>query len=277
MPDIARRRVSLELPWRTLFKLLALAAVIWLWLQLIGLILVLIVAVLLAVTFDPVVVWLENRGLSRGKASLLVALAFLALVVGFFWMTWASLADQARYAIEHVSEFEQEAVRRLPRWMREAAGMRSAGEIQSYLAPYALRVVQSTMSAITIALLGFVLTIYLLVEGRTTRDWLVAFVPQRHRARTERTLTECERVIFGYVAGNTITSIIAFLCTLVALWALKVPAALLLATLAGLSDFVPVIGFFVTMVPAVLLALTVSGTTALLVTAFYIAYNTVEN
>jgi predicted PurR-regulated permease PerM len=277
MPDIARRRASLEIPWRTLLKLAAFAALIWLWLQLIDLILVLIVAVLLAVTFNPVVVWFENRRLSRGKASGLVAAAFLAIVVGFFWMTWTSLAMQTRYAIEHIGGFEKEAVSRMPPWLRDAVGMKSAGEIQSYMAPYALRVAQSAMSAVTIAVLGYVLTIYLLVEGRATRDWLVAFVPLRHRGRTERTLTQCERVIFGYVAGNTITSIIAFLCTWVALWALRVPAALLLAIMAGISDFVPVIGFLVTMVPAVLLALTVSGTTALLVVAFYIAYNTVEN
>jgi predicted PurR-regulated permease PerM len=277
MPAVTRRRVSLEIPWRTLLKLAAFAALVWLWLQLIDLILVMIVAVLLAVTFDPVVVWFEKRGLSRGKASLAVALVALAVVGGFFWMTWSSLSVQARYAFEHISEFEKEAVSRMPRWMRDAIGMTNTAEIQSYLAPYALRIVQSTMSAVAIALLGFVLTIYLLIEGRTTRDWLVAFVPLKHRRRTERTLAECERVIFGYVAGNSITSLIAFVCTLIALWALKVPAALLLAIMAGVSDFVPVIGFFVTMVPAILLALTVSGTTALLVTAFYIAYNTVEN
>jgi predicted PurR-regulated permease PerM len=57
---------------------------------------------------------------------------------------------------------------------------------------------------------------------------------------------------------------------------LKVPAALLLALLAGLSDFVPVIGFIVSSIPAILLSVTVSTTTALIVVAFYIAYNTVE-
>jgi len=224
-----------------------------------------------------VVVWLERRGLTRGKATLLVALVFLSAVVGFLWMTWASLADQARYTIEHLSEYEREYVGRLPPWIRNAVGMRSAGEIQSYLAPWALGVAQSTISALTITLLAFILTIYLLIEGRTTRDWLVAFVPLQYRPRTERTLRECERVIFGYVAGNAITSVIAFACTLVALMVLKVPAALLLAIMAGLSDFVPVIGFFVTMVPAILLAMTVSWMTAVLVTVFYIAYNTVEN
>jgi predicted PurR-regulated permease PerM len=58
---------------------------------------------------------------------------------------------------------------------------------------------------------------------------------------------------------------------------LKVPAALLLAALAGICDFVPVLGFIVSAVPAVLLALTVSVTTALIVGAIYVAYHAVEN
>jgi predicted PurR-regulated permease PerM len=92
----------------------------------------------------------------------------------------------------------------------------------------------------------------------------------------EQTLVECERVIFAYVSGNLILSFIAFVCTLVALSLLKVPAALLLAVVAGVSDMLPVIGFILGAFPTILLALTVSPTTALLVAAFYIAYNTVE-
>jgi predicted PurR-regulated permease PerM len=58
---------------------------------------------------------------------------------------------------------------------------------------------------------------------------------------------------------------------------LGVPAALLLAVIAGVSDFLPVIGFILGAFPTILLALTVSGTTALLAAGFYVAYNTVEN
>jgi predicted PurR-regulated permease PerM len=58
---------------------------------------------------------------------------------------------------------------------------------------------------------------------------------------------------------------------------LKVPAALLLALLAGLFDFVPVIGFIASSVFAVAMALTVSSSTALIMLALYVAYHMVEN
>src|SRR5204862_2894881 len=107
----------------------------------------------------------------------------------------------------------------------------------------------STTSAIGSIVLGFVRTIYPLIAGRQTYAWLIAFVPHRHRAKVERTAAESHDVIWGYVVRNAITSAIAFSVTLLALWLLKVPAALLLALMAGLSDFVPVIGFIVSAIP----------------------------
>jgi predicted PurR-regulated permease PerM len=63
----------------------------------------------------------------------------------------------------------------------------------------------------------------------------------------------------------------------VSLSLLHVPGALLLAVLAGIFDFVPVLGFICSSVPAVLLALTVSPFVALIVAALYVAYHMIEN
>jgi predicted PurR-regulated permease PerM len=276
MLETNRSRVSVEIPWRTIFKVMAAAVLIWLWLTLVSTVLVLIVALLLAITLNPVVAWFEGRGLPRWAASVVVGLMLLSIVGGFLWLTWASLSDQAHYAAKYLNEIEGDVIGKLPPWLRNVAGIQNGAEMTSWIAPAALRLGQSAASAVVVTLLGFVLTLYLLIEGNATHDWLVAFVPRTRRDKVEQTLVECERVIFAYVAGNVITSIIAFSCTLVALWLLKVPAALLLAVIAGVSDFLPVIGFLVGAVPTVLLALTVSPTTALLVAAFYIGYNTVE-
>src|SRR4030095_8050653 len=58
---------------------------------------------------------------------------------------------------------------------------------------------------------------------------------------------------------------------------LKVPNALLLAVMAGVFDVLPMIGFFLFTIPAVLMAWTVSAPTAAIVAALYVAYHVVEN
>src|SRR5205085_4519515 len=80
-----------------------------------------------------------------------------------------------------------------------------------------------------------------------------------------------------YVVGNLITSVFAAGYAFVVLQMLHVPNAALLAILAGIFDLLPIIGFFLFIIPAVLLALTVSAKAALFVALLYGAYHLAEN
>jgi predicted PurR-regulated permease PerM len=199
------------------------------------------------------------------------------LVASFLWATWSSLNQQAQYVSVHFSDLEDQVTSRFPSWLRQALATANAGEVTSYVAPLAVRLARSAVSALVVALLGSILTVYLLIEGSRTRDWVLAFVPVRSRRKAERTMVACETAIFGYVAGNVATSIFATLFVFVALSILDVPAALLLAVLAGVFDFVPVLGFILSALPAVLVATTVSAGTALIVAALYVLYHAIEN
>lgn len=271
------RRTTVEVPWRTIFKLLAAAALVWAWLTLVQLILVLIVAILLAVTLNPVVDWFERHGWPRWGAAALIFTSLMAGAGLFGWLTWTSVTDQAAYATSHISQFEHDLLDKLPAWVRDAAGVKDGEGVASGLGTAALRFARSAISAIVVGLLALILTMYLVVEAKATSDWLLAFVPEARRGKAEQTIAVAQRVIFAYVAGNVLTSIMAFVFVLVLLSVLKVPAALLLALLAGLFDFVPVIGFIASSLFAVAMALTVSSTTALIVAGLYLAYHLVEN
>jgi len=277
MADTQLRHTAVEIPWRTIFRILAAAVLVWLWFQLYQVVLLVVVAGLLAVTLNPAVRRLVQHGWPQWLAAVVVSVGLLSIVAGFLVITWSSLSEQARFAMQNISGIEQDVVKRLPAWMRNSVRPPSSGDVTSYLAPFALRIAQSTLSAIAYGLLGFILMLYLLIEGRETRDWLLAFVSASNRPKAEHTIDECERVIFAYAAGNALTSLFAFGVALTVLLVLKVPAALLLAVIAGLADFVPVVGFIVSAVPAILLASIVSPTTALLVATAYIAYHAIEN
>ncbi len=65
-------------------------------------------------------------------------------------------------------------------------------------------------------------------------------------------------IVLLIAVGSAATSALAAVVTYIFLVIAGVPAPLLLALLTGLFDFVPVIGVFLTAIPMVLLALTVS-------------------
>ncbi len=271
------RRTSIEVPWRTIFKLFAAAALVWIWLTLAQLVLVLIVAVLLAVTLTPAVDWFERHGWARWAAAALIFVALIAILGGFGWLTWSVVTDQAADLSSHISRFEHDLLDRMPIWLRDAAGIKRVEGMQSSLAMWALAFGRSAISAIVVSMLALILTLYLVVEAKATTEWLLAFVPTAKRGKAEQTIVEAQRVIFAYVAGNVLTSIMAAVFVGALLAFLKVPAALLLALVAGLFDFIPVIGFIASSIFAITMALTVSPSTALIVGGLYLAYHLIEN
>lgn len=77
--------------------------------------------------------------------------------------------------------------------------------------------------------------------------------------------------------GQLITSTISFFYVLICLSVLEVPSVLLLATLAAVFDVLPVLGFFLAVIPAMIFASALSGTTTLIVLFLYIIYHAIEN
>ena len=70
--------------------------------------------------------------------------------------------------------------------------------------------------------------------------------------------------------------VLVFVLTGLGLWAIGVPAALALALLAGLAEFVPIVGPIVAAVPALLIALSAGWQTALWTLLLYLAIQQVE-
>jgi putative permease len=267
-------RLVFDVPIRTIVKIAAAIGVLWCVWKLSALILLLIVAVILAVTLDMPVSWVERRRLSRAAATLVVSGVLVAMVGAFVWLTWASLISQWQYLTAQLTRTMNTLAPYVPSWIYESA---TGQDWRASLEAFGLRLGQSLAYALTLIVLGFFVTVYLLIDGRRTRAWLIAFVPQVRREKVERTLAESRDAIWAYAVGNVSTSIFATVWVLVWLIALHVPAALLLAVLAGIADFVPVLGFAASALPAAALALSVSPQTALITVASYVIYHAIEN
>lgn len=276
MSEEAERHV-IDIAPAAIAKVIAAIAIVWLWLHLWQLVMIVVVALVVAIGLDPIVGRLERRGLSRALASTGVVILLTLAIVGFFWITGASLADQGRELGGRISEVQHQFMEGVPPLLKNAIHRSGAPVEPGTVAGYVLNAGRMIVSGLVVVALILVLSIYLLTEGGRTYRWLVAYAPPRHRQRVHVTACEARTAIYGYVVGNVATSVFASIVVLVALSLLHVPAALLLALLAGVFDFVPVLGFICSSVPAVLLALSKSISVAAAVAAVYIAYHTAEN
>jgi predicted PurR-regulated permease PerM len=279
-PDRRSRIVTTEpyridISGRTIVKVLCAALVVWLWMRLWQWVLLLIVAAFLAVGLDPAVGWLEARGIRRAYGAVLTVLVLAGGILAFTYIAGAELADQGKVVVKRFAEVQQDIGDRIPPALKNA--LPKAEGADNRPVAYLVRVGQSIVNAVVSISVAFILTIYLLVDGRRTYQWLVAFAPRSERPRVHRTALESRRAIRAYVVGNAITSGLAAVTAYVFLTILNVPAALLLALLTGLFDFIPVLGIILSAVPMFVLAMTVSTTAAVLTIVFNAAYNAIEN
>ena len=129
-----------------------------------------------------------------------------------------------------MQEAQQQIEGRMPEFLKGVLQPDSSGE--SPLTGYAMTLGRSLLSGLVSVGIGLIITVYLLLDGRRTYEWFVAFAPPAQRPKIHRSAAAARQAIFGYVRGNVATSIIATIFTYVVLLLLKVPAALLLALLA---------------------------------------------
>jgi predicted PurR-regulated permease PerM len=282
-PSPDHLHVHFHLPTRTIVKLVVAALVIWAGVRLWPEFILLLVAVLLAVALHPVVIRLEGPRLPRPRVIAVLAgvLGLVAVVLVSFVFT--SLADEISKLARDFPTFRARIEENLPAdhpMLKKAVGVIFS---LPYSPEVAVQLKKPLVWGSTAASGGMavfftvILTLYFLLDGRRLYAWLIAYVPRVHRDKMAVTMEEVSAVIYAYVRGQVITSVLFFTYVAIVLHAFHIPAAFPLAILAGFCDVIPVVGIIVATLPAALLALTVSPAATAAVLSLYILYHAVES
>jgi len=265
----------------------------------------------LAYLFLPLVNFF-NRWLPRWLAILAVYLLTFGMLVLAVALVIppliAQIADLIR-SLPDIATIQREANRLLEEYEQLLASLPPAvqAEIQSaitsaaaeglntlranfvnYLQSIGQFLVNSVLSVVNTVtfLLGFFLIpfwlFYVLMDQRAGRDYLDRMIHPRLRADFWAMITIIDHDLSGYLRGQLILGTSVGLAAWIGLTALniagmKVPYTVLLAVVAGVTELVPVIGPIIGAIPAILLGLADSPTTALAVTILYIAIQQLEN
>ena len=241
-----------------------------------------LIAILLAVTLHPAVAWLEQKRIARGVSVIVIASVALGLLALFAVFLLPPLTAQMTHLFQDVPAFRGRILSRIP--ARYPAVQAVIGAIFEWSAsPKTITLFersfawgQSAVSGLVTAVIVVVLTLYLLLDGKSLYAWLLAFVPRTYREKVATTMDEVSDVVHAYVSGQLLVAVVFAMFVAGLLTILGVPAAVPLAVIAGVCDVIPVLGILLAAAPAVLLALTVSPSAAAVVAIAYLAYHLVE-
>lgn len=226
----------------------------------------------------PLVQRLEERGLGRGTAILACYIAVLGLLGLFFALGGLNVAAEVNVSAEQIprsydalrtrlaggSALEQDLARGLPEDVSTLFSSDAAGP--ALVSSNVLLGLVGNLFSDAVFLLGALsLAFYWLTEStRFERLWL-SFLPVDLRIRARDIWRNTETAVGAYIRTTVIATLLAGLWLYLLFSAFRLPFPATVALLGGLSHLVPRVGPALALIPAVLVALTVSPTAAAVV------------
>jgi predicted PurR-regulated permease PerM len=126
-------------------------------------------------------------------------------------------------------------------------------------------------------LMGFILTIYFILEGDHAYRWFLSFFPLNQRERLDRALQRAEIRMGKWLIGQGSLMLIMGVTSTIVYLSLHIRYAYALGVLTGLLNIIPVLGAALCIGLALIVAAIDSWGRVLGVAVFYLIYLQVEN
>jgi predicted PurR-regulated permease PerM len=254
--------------------------------------LLIFVAFFLTLALNGPVYWLSKQlpGKRRGSRSLATSLSFLLIIVllgAFLASIVPPLVHQTENLVKAAPQLVQnlrnqnsgvgKLIRRyhLEKQVNNFSGQ--LGERLKNVGGEAFSTVQRVGSSFFSLLTILVLTFMMLVEGPRWLNFLHDVVPDKHHDLADRLMHDMYRVIKGFVNGQVTLAALASLLIMPAVLILHIgyPAALMVVIF--ICGLIPLVGHTIGAIIVTLVALFHSTSAALIILAYYILYQQIEN
>src|SRR5262249_30958315 len=246
------------------------------------------VSVLLAIGFSPLVRLIERQSVlqvgtrvPRWLAILIVYLAILGVLTAIAFVVVPPFVTQAREFARHLPEL----VDRAQRWIVAHGLLHERGTWGQIVqqAPGGGAVastVVTTFWGLFGGMLGVVsvviLTFYLLVDPDSVFHAIVGLFPAERRARLNAISRQITTKVSAWLVGQLILSAIIGVTSMIWLVLLGIPYFYVLALIAAIGEFIPIVGPILAALPGLAIAFGSSWKLGLLVGGLYLAQQQLE-
>jgi predicted PurR-regulated permease PerM len=269
--------------WRLLVIAGLAAVTIWLSVILGTVTVSILVSLVVAASFAPMVGALRARGWSSTAAAaavtalvFLIAVGVLLVVVVGFLPDLVGMVTAIQAGVDELREQLQTIavppvvgvqIREIVDGVREWIGS-GLGDVVGVIA-----------SIVTVAILSLFLTFFVLSDGERAWVWMLQVTTDEKRARIDASGRDALERVGGYLRGTAILSAARAGLYAIFLWVLGVPEVLPLALIVVLGGFIPYVGPFIAMAAVLLVALGTVGTqsTLILLVLMLVANGVVNN
>lgn len=258
----------------------ALIAVILLLIKATFSVLLLIIAgTLIAVYFRGLGDFIEKKIACPSWGAMLISVfGSLIILALMFWLIGAEVQSQITQLIDTFPSVIQQAKEQIK---SSSIGERLLEYFSSENAQLRLKSIASTFLSTTFGFLGdiyviLIAGIYLTVAPHLYKKGIVKLIPVSGRKKANKTLSKLGHSLKQWLKGKLLSMLITFILIAIGLKIIGLPMWLALAIITALLNFIPNFGPIIAAIPAVLIGLTISPTTALVVAGLFLVAQTLE-
>ena len=260
--------------------------------QLTTIIMYVVAALFVSLGLDPVVRWLERKGLKRGLGIGVVFVGFVTIIATLLAVVIPMIANQVSLLVKSAPtlfrdithqawfielndtfgkyidfdgllQMGQDLVSKPENWAQVAGGVWQAGV--------------GIANGLTAGLIILILSLYFLASLRTIKRAFYSLVPRSGRAKVIDITEQVTKSVGGYVNGMVVLAFINSVLGFVMMTIVGVPFAGLVAVGVFLLAMIPLIGSGVATVLVTVVALFDSPMTAIIAAAYYLVYMQIES
>lgn len=252
--------------YRLLIGIISVAVVYFIW-PYISSVLVLLVFTFLFTTILLPAVDRVNRNIGSRVISVLLVITAVIAVIGWFLTTFASgIATQAsefsaqiesREVTEQLQKLSEKALAIVPKTMIPE-NVDVAGKLKS-LATRLLPLAGAFVGFFFNMVMVIIFTVILLYEYHNFKRSLVQFIPNKYFEVGLRLLYNIEKQVSSYLQGQLLAATSVAILSIIGLFILDSMGAnltliIFIGIIAGLANLIPLVGPFVGMIPAIMIA-----------------------
>lgn len=284
-------------PWVRLLVYLFAAWVLWqVAQQLTGVLVLIAGAYAVSYVVNPLILWLEAKGLRRGWSVTLLLLAFLAIVGLLFW----TVASQVTNLIGSLPALLDRLPKLIEKTLKDHSDIPAVAQMKDKLMEYVQTKVTdigANIGPLTAQLLSpnsdvmgrlagvlgwlgqavvlLTLAIFFMMDHARVGRMLLRLLPLQWQPTAIRLTDDISQSFGGYLRGQLITGLVISIIAGGGLLLLKVPNALALGLLTGIFGLIPMFGMVLATVPVLLQAIPQGTQTLIGVCILYFLINQV--
>src|ERR1035437_4984926 len=279
----------------TIIKTILIVLLFWIIFFLRDLVLIILMSIVIASAVEPAAQWLMRRKAPRLLAVILVYLSLaVALICVVYFLVLPVLSESSQFlknlptylnvdtvsnGIDHNKFLSSQPI---------VSGLKNSINLEQIigqvndaivgLSSSTFNTISSVFGGILSFLLMIIMSFYLSVERDGVGKFLKIITPLKHEGYIIDLWKRSQRKIGLWMQGQIILTVIIGVLVYLGLLLLNVPNALLLASLAGAFEIIPLFGPILASIPAIAISFVSGGfTMALLVAGLYLIVHQFEN